>query len=179
MSAFSPSRAAEDVTVPARTGSLSWAGELNAAAKTCPRGRCRFRLVKLLVLASEPVDAAALRGAFGDEVEGAEVRVVSPAANSSPLAFWVSDSDEAIEEAKETAGRTVESLKDAGMEAQGDTGEGEPLQAIADALATFEADRVVIFVRGDEEAQYREDDVVGRAERRFGRPVVQRVLDGG
>jgi len=135
--------------------------------------------VKLLVLASQPVDAVALREAFGAEVEGAEVRVVSPAANSSPLAFWVSDSDEAIEEARETAGRTVESLQDAGMDAQGDTGEGEPLQAIADALATFAADRVVIFVSGEEEAKYREDDVAGRAERRFGRPVVQHVLSGG
>ncbi len=132
--------------------------------------------MKLLVLAPEPVDAAALRGTLGEEVEGAEVRVVSPARNSSGLAFWVSDADEAIGEAQEAASQTVESLQSAGIEAQGDTGEAEPLQAIADALATFEADRVVIFVRAEEEESYREDDVAGRAERRFGRPVAQHVL---
>jgi len=135
--------------------------------------------MKLLVLAPEPVDAATLRGVLGDEVEGAEVRVVSQARNSSGLAFWVSDADDAIEEAKESAGRTVESLNDAGVQAEGDTGEAEPLVAIADALATFEADRVVVFVRAEDEEKYREDDVVGEAERRFGRPVVQHVLHDG
>jgi len=132
--------------------------------------------VKLLVLAPEPVDAAALRAAFGDEVEGAEVRVVSPALNSSPLAFWVSDPDEAIEEAQEAQARTVENLDSEGIDASGDTGEGEPLVAIQDALVTFPADKIVIFVRPDDEQAYREDDVAAEAERRFGRPVTQKTI---
>ena len=56
--------------------------------------------MKLLVLTPEPVDADLLRATLGDEVEGAEVLVVSPATNQSQLAFWVSDSDEAIAEAE-------------------------------------------------------------------------------
>ena len=60
--------------------------------------------VKLLVLTPEPVDANLLRSVLGDEVEGAEVLVVSPATNQSPIAFWVSDSDEAIEEAEARPG---------------------------------------------------------------------------
>jgi hypothetical protein len=132
--------------------------------------------VKLLVLAPEPIDAAVLRSAFGDEVQGAEVQVVSPALNSSPLAFWVSDPDEAIEEAQETQARTVETLRDEGIEASGDTGEGEPLQALQDALVTFPADKIAIFIRSDDEQRYREDDVAGEAERRFGCPVVQHTL---
>ena len=47
--------------------------------------------MKLLVLTPEPVDAELLRATLGDEVEGAEVLVVSPATNRSKLAFWVSD----------------------------------------------------------------------------------------
>ncbi|MEA2390972.1 MAG: hypothetical protein QOK31_1081 [Solirubrobacteraceae bacterium] len=132
--------------------------------------------MKLLVLAPEPIDAAVLRSAFGDEVQGAEVQVVSPALNSSPLAFWVSDPDEAIEEAQETQARTVETLRDEGIEASGDTGEGEPLQALQDALVTFPADKIAIFIRSDDEQRYREDDVAGEAERRFGCPVVQHTL---
>jgi hypothetical protein len=61
--------------------------------------------VKLLVLTPEPIDAALLRSALGEDVKGAEVPVVSPASNHSKVAFWVSD----------------------------------------DALATFAANRIVIF----------------------------------
>jgi hypothetical protein len=113
---------------------------------------------------------------MGDEVNGAEVQVVAPASNSSPLAFWVSDPDEAIGEAQEAQAKTVESLGQEGIEAKGDTGEGEPLVAIQDALVTFPADKIVLFTRAEDEAKYREDDVAGEAERRFGRPVVQHSL---
>ena len=55
--------------------------------------------MKLLVLTPEPVDADLLRAAVGDDAEGAEVLVISPATNESKLAFWVSDPDQAIAEA--------------------------------------------------------------------------------
>jgi hypothetical protein len=32
---------------------------------------------------------------------------------------------------------------------------------------------VLVFARGDDSARYREDDVLGEAERRFGVPVVE------
>ena len=112
----------------------------------CPRGRRGSDVsVKLLVLTPEPVDADRLRDTVGPEVEGAEVLVVSPATNQSRLAFWVSDSDEAIAEAEQAEERTVESLESAGVDASGDTGESEPAVALQDALATFAADRIVIF----------------------------------
>jgi hypothetical protein len=115
--------------------------------------------MKLLVLATDPVDADDLRGALdGEEIEGAEVLVISPAVNESPVAFWVSDSDEAILEAESTAKRSAEALAAAGADVRADTGESDPRQALQDALAVFPADRVVVFARGDEDAQrYRED----------------------
>ena len=133
--------------------------------------------MKLLVLATDPVDADALRQALpDDDLEGSEVLVVSPAVNESPVAFWVSDSDEAIAEARERAERTEEALQAEGVQARAVTGESEPLLALQDALATFEADRIVVFVRADDEQSYREDDVIGEAERRFGVPVVEKRL---
>jgi hypothetical protein len=131
--------------------------------------------MKLLVLATDPVDADDLRGALnGDDIEGAEVLVVSPAVNESPIAFWVSDSDEAIREAESTAKQTAAALEAEGARARATTGESDPLLALQDALTTFKADRVVVFARGDEEAQrYREEDVLGEAERRFGVPAVE------
>src|SRR4051794_41789169 len=101
--------------------------------------------MKVLVVTPEPVDAGALRATLGDEVEGAEVLVVSPATSRSKVAFWVSDSDEAIGEADSAQEETVERLEEEGVDAAGDTGESEPAGAIQDPLATFAADRIVVF----------------------------------
>ena len=117
----------------------------------------------------EPVDAKLLRETLGEDVRGAEVLVVSPATNRSPLAFWVSDSDEAIAEAAQAQEETVERLEEEGVDAAGDTGESEPAVAIQDALATFPADRIVVFSHPD--LDYREDEGLADAEQRFGVPV--------
>jgi hypothetical protein len=130
--------------------------------------------VKLLVVTPEPVDATLLRETLGEEVAGAEVLVVSPATNQSKLAFWVSDPDEAIEEAEAAQEETVERLEEAGVDAAGDTGESEPALAIQDALATFPADRIVIFSHPDRD--YREDKGLADAEQRFGVPVKHALI---
>jgi hypothetical protein len=132
--------------------------------------------VKLLVVTPEPVDAALLRSTLGDEVEGAEVLVISPATNQSKLAFWVSDPDEAIAEAGAAQEETVERLEEEGIDAAGDTGESEPAVAIQDALATFAADRIVIFSHPEGDRDYREDDGLADAQERFGVPVTHAVI---
>jgi hypothetical protein len=130
--------------------------------------------VKLLVVTPEPVDAPLLRETLGEEVLGAEVLVVSPATNQSKLAFWVSDPDEAIGEAEAAQEETVERLEEEGVDAAGDTGESEPAVAIEDALATFPADRIVIFSHPDRD--YREDKGLADAEERFGVPVTHALI---
>ncbi|HYM58623.1 MAG TPA: hypothetical protein VES79_11735 [Solirubrobacteraceae bacterium] len=132
--------------------------------------------MKLLVLTPEPVDANLLRSVLGDEVEGAEVLVVSPASNQSAVAFWVSDTDEAIEEAETAQVETVERLEEAGVDAAGDTGESEPSVAIQDALATFPAHRIVIFSHPEGDRDYREDEDLAHAEARFGVPVTHALI---
>ena len=132
--------------------------------------------MKLLVLTPEPIDAALLRSALGEDVRGAEVLVVSPASNQSKVAFWVSDSDEAIEEAETAQVDTVERLEEEGVDAAGDTGESEPAVAIEDALATFAADRIVIFSHPEGDRDYREDEALADAEARFGVPVTHALI---
>ncbi len=130
--------------------------------------------MKLLVLATDPVDADTVRRALpDDDLDGAEVLVVSPAVNESAVAFWVSDSDEAIDDAESAAERTAAQLRERGAQARATTGESEPLLALQDALATFPADRVLVVVREEDAARYREDDVVGEAQRRFDVPVTE------
>jgi hypothetical protein len=121
--------------------------------------------MRLLVVTQEPIDAAALRAAAGEGAEDAEVLVVSPATNRSALRFWMSDADEAIRRAAETAQDSEHALSEEGVDAVGVTGEAEPAQAIEDALATFAADRIVVF--GDP----RGDASLCEAEGRFGVPV--------
>jgi hypothetical protein len=128
--------------------------------------------VKLLVVTPEPIDAAALRGALGEEVRGAEVLVVSPATTGSKLRFWLSDNDAGIAGAEAAQEETVERLEEAGVDAAGDTGEAEPALAIQDALATFPADRIVVFSHPAGDRDYREDAGLADAEARFGVPLV-------
>jgi nucleotide-binding universal stress UspA family protein len=132
--------------------------------------------VKLLVVTTEPVDAGMLRSVLGDEVEGAEVLVISPATNSSPVAFWVSDSDEAIAEAEQAKEETVERLEEEGIDAAGVRGESEPDQAIRDALATFAADRIVVFTHPQGDRDYREDDALPEGDEAFGIPLEHAVI---
>ena len=133
--------------------------------------------MKLLVLTPEPVDAKLLRSTLGEEVRGAEVLVISPATNRSKVAFWVSDSDEAIAEAEAAQEETVERLEEEGVDAAGDTGESEPAVALQDALATFPADRVVVFSHPEGDRDYREDEGLADAEKTLGVPVTHALIE--
>src|ERR671938_591897 len=133
--------------------------------------------MKLLVVTPEPVDAKLLRETLGEDVRGAEVLVISPATNQSKLAFWVSDSDEAIAEAEAAQEETVERLEEEGVDAAGDTGESEPAVAIEDALAGFPADRILVFSHPGSDRDYREDTGLADAEERFGVPVTHAIIE--
>ena len=112
--------------------------------------------MKLLVLTPEPLDADALRAAAGDDAEDAEVLVISPATTESGLRFWMTDIDEAIEHAQQTAEETADRLDAEGIDAVGDSGEAEPVLALQDALATFAADQIVVFTHPEDDEHYRE-----------------------
>jgi nucleotide-binding universal stress UspA family protein len=134
--------------------------------------------MKLLVLTSEPITAVQLRDALPDGTgpEDAEVMVVAPALQDDALHFWLSDADDAIAKADEVRRATLATLDAEGVQASGDTGESDPVAAIADALQTFDADRIVLFTHGRSQQRYREDLDLEEVRERFGLPVDQRVL---
>ena|SRR5215213_1540030 len=106
--------------------------------------------MRILVLASEAVDAARVRsGLPGEDLDGAEVLVLAPATQESGLRFWMSDADDAIADAQERADTTAEGLRGEGAQARTETGEGDPIVAVRDALVTFPADRILVF--GDDD----------------------------
>jgi hypothetical protein len=132
--------------------------------------------VKILVLTTEAVSVSQLRDALpsnAGDPEDAEIMVVAPALHKSALRFWVSDADEAIARADEVRHESVEQLGDDGVAASGDTGEGDPDDAIEDALKTFPADRILIFTHPESKQRYREGVDTDELAQRFGIPVTQ------
>jgi hypothetical protein len=128
--------------------------------------------MRLLVIAPEPVAPEQLADVVDEDLHDAEIRVVTPALNDSRLAFWVSDPDEAIAKAESAEEKTVGRLRAEGIDAAGKTGESDPMVALEDALATFPADRIVIFRHPGGEQAYLEDDVIDAAREHVGIPVV-------
>ena len=113
----------------------------------------------------------ALDGPIPVELSQAEVLVLAPALNSR-LRHWVSDEDAARGRAQERVAAWLDRLERAGVHAQGRVGDADPLQAIADALPTFQADEIVIAGQS-ERTRRLADELVARANRRFGVPVVR------
>jgi len=123
--------------------------------------------VKVLVLVSEPVSGEIVKSAIGKDVaEAAEVLVVAPALNSK-MRFFFSDPDEAIARADAVQQESVERMNEEGMDAAGDTGESDPLQAIEDALVTFDAEEIVLCTNPKGERNWLEDGIVDDAKERF------------
>jgi hypothetical protein len=129
--------------------------------------------MKVLVIASEPISADRLRKALGGTADDAEIMVVAPALHRSALRFWLSDADEAIRRAELVQQETVEGLDEAGLDAHGDTGESDPVKAVEDILATFPAERIVLFTRPGSERRYDEGIDADALQQRFGLPVQQ------
>ena len=132
---------------------------------------------RILALVSEPVSGEALEQVIGEErAQAAEVLVVAPALNTRTR-FMFSDADAAIGRADEVQEETVERMVDQGVDAAGDTGESDPLQAIEDALQTFEADEIVLFTHPEGRRNWLEEGLVEEAEGRFDRPVRHLVVE--
>jgi hypothetical protein len=132
---------------------------------------------RILAIVAEPVSADALKSAVGDDAADAEVLVIAPALQSKRR-FFLADPDPAIERAEEVKEETVERLDEGGIDAAGDTGESDPLLAIQDALATFEADEIVLFTHPGGERNWLEDGLVEEAKERFDPPVRHLVVEG-
>jgi hypothetical protein len=126
---------------------------------------------KILALASEPLSAEVLRSALGEDVSrDAEVLVVAPALMSR-MRYLLADPDPAIERAEEVKRESVERLEEEGVTAHGETGEDDPITGLEDALATFDADEIVLFTHTEGDRNWREEGLVEEAERRFPLPV--------
>jgi membrane protein implicated in regulation of membrane protease activity len=133
---------------------------------------------RILVVANETVGGDALRACLRRKSEGVEeeILVVTPALNS-PLRHWVSDEDAARAGAQQRLDASLERLRSEGIQARGSIGDGDPLQAIEDALRTFGADEIVVSTHPEGRSNWLERGVVQKARERFPVPVTHVVVD--
>jgi len=145
--------------------------------KTAPRPHAAGER-RILVIANETVGGHTLRSAILERSLDVreEVLVVTPALNS-PLRHWVSDDDDARAAAQERLERSLAQLAEAGVEARGEVGDGDPLQAIEDALRTFGADEIIISTHPEGRSNWLERGVVENARERFAVPITHVVVD--
>jgi hypothetical protein len=133
---------------------------------------------RVLVIANETVGGPELLAELERHARGmrTEVLVVTPALNS-PLRHWVSDEDGARAAAAERLDTSLEAMRAAGLEARGQVGDSDPVQAIEDALRTFAPDELVISTHPEGRSNWLERGVVEAARERFDLPVTHVVVD--
>jgi ribosomal protein S18 acetylase RimI-like enzyme len=133
---------------------------------------------RILVCANETVGGEALLHVLRRKAEGVreEILVVVPALNT-PLRHWVSDDDGARAAAQERLAASLSRLREQGIDARGEVGDGDPLQAMEDALRTFGAHEIVISTHPEGRSHWLERNVVTAARERFEAPITHVVVD--
>jgi hypothetical protein len=133
---------------------------------------------RILVIANETVGGPELRSILRSKAEGVNERilVVSPALNSQ-VRMWTSDEDGARAAAQQRLDTSLARLRQEGIQASGEVGDADPLQAIEDALRTFTPDEIVISTHPEGRSHWLERNVVGAARDRFDVPITHVVVD--
>jgi hypothetical protein len=129
---------------------------------------------KLLVVATAPVSAGRLKEAVRSHSGvDAEIRIVAPASDVSPLQWLANDEDSAREEAAQVADNAQRAVRPEAARTESEVGDTDPVQAIEDALRTFPADEVLVVTRRNDEPGWLEQDFAEEARERFGVPVTR------
>ena len=132
---------------------------------------------RILVVANETVAGRALRSEIVNRAAaGADVLVVCPALNS-PLRHWASDEDRARAEAHARLEESLGALAEEGVEARGEVGDSDPLQAIDDAMRIFDADELVVSTHPPGRSNWLERDLITVARERYDLPLAHVVVD--
>jgi GABA permease len=132
---------------------------------------------RILVIANETVAGEALRSEILRRAEdGADVYVVCPALNS-PLRHWASDEDQARARAEERLQTSLAALAEAGVEARGEIGDADPLQAVEDCCRMFDPDEMIISTHPPGRSNWLERDLIEVARAAYDLPITHVVVD--
>jgi hypothetical protein len=134
----------------------------------------------MLVVVTAPLEDPRLAGAIGEIAaagakstrpgaeHGPELLVLAPATNSA-VAHWLSDLRKARFDAQRRLTLSLATLATIDVDARGEVGDSDTIQAVEDALRSFPAQEVVFVTGGGDHGS------VNEVRRRLDRPV--RVLE--
>lgn len=144
---------------------------LPQAARTSTRKRA-------LVVANEEISGEELVGTVLERLAPGveEVFVVAPALADSALDHIMGDVDAAIPPARKRLEATLREFRERGVEASGEVGDSDPIQAISDEIVKFEPDQILLVAHSDEEGAFAENGLLEQAERDFDLPVLELVV---
>lgn len=133
----------------------------------------------LAIVTDDPLGSGPLREIrpAGDRpADDVDLRVVVPAVEANAFRHTLGDIDEPKREAEARLGRVLEELHANGIEAGGEVGDPDPIQAAQDALLKAPADEVVIFEHEHAQARWFEEGLLEKAEAGLEPPLRMVVL---
>ena len=134
----------------------------------------------LAIVTDDPLGPEPLReinpAGGNDRGEGVDLRVVVPAIEPSAFRHTLGDIDEPKREAEARLGRVLEELHANGIEAAGEVGDPDPIQAAQDALLKAPSDEVLIFEHEQAQARWFEEGLLEKAEAGLEPPLRMVVL---
>jgi hypothetical protein len=136
----------------------------------------------LAIITDDPLGPEPLREIRpgGNHGRGNEVdlRVVVPAVEASAFRHTLGDIDEPKREAEARLRRVLEELRANGIEAAGEVGDPDPIQAAQDALLKAPTDEIVIFEHEHAQARWFEEGLLEKAEAGLDPPLRVIALHG-
>jgi len=134
----------------------------------------------LAIVTGDPIGPEPLREIrpSNGQGNGVSLRVVVPAVEASAFRHTLGDIDEPKREAEARLGRVLEELRTNGIEAAGEVGDPDPVQAAQDALLKAPADEIVIFEHEQAQARWFEEGLMEKAEAGLDPPLRMVVLHG-
>jgi hypothetical protein len=121
----------------------------------------------LAIITDDPLGPEPLREIHGgprDQGNEVALRVIVPAVEANAFRHTLGDIDEPRQEAEARLGRVLKELRANGIEAAGEVGDPDPIQAAQDALLKAPADEIVIFEHEHTHARWFEEGLLEKAE---------------
>lgn len=137
-------------------------------------------VTRVLVVAERSVDPGEIDREL-DLDDEAEIKVIAPTLAKSKLDLLTGGIDDEIGEAEaraEQSAGSAEAVGDAAV-AKPEAGDADPLLAIEDALATFDADQIVLVPHAPDRQTWAEEGLLEEARERFPIPVREIEARGG
>ncbi len=150
------------------------------ATSTDTEAPVRGQPFRLLVVAAEEIGSPDVAETVLERIRGerAEVRLIAPAVDQSPLEHAMGDVDEATEQARGRATRSAAILGASGVDVAAEVGDSDLRLAIQDALQSFAADEIVIVAHRDG-GPYLERQGIEESERDFDPPITELYIETG